>query len=55
MDRALEAGRRFNVVAMPTLLVLDSEGKELFRHVGLIAAEDLARRLGEIKTARPKE
>ena len=55
MDIELRAGQRFNVVAMPTLLVLSGEGEELFRHVGLIEAGDLAERLLEIRATRREE
>ncbi len=48
MDIDLKAGQRFNVVGMPTLLVLSGEGEELFRHVGLIEPGDLAERLLEM-------
>ncbi len=52
MDIALKAGQRFNVVGMPTLLVLSDEGEELFRHVGVIEPADLAKRLLEIRATR---
>ena len=57
MDIDLKAGGRFEVFGMPTLLVLSSEGKELFRHVGLIEPGDLAERLLEIRsrTSIPRE
>ena len=32
-----------------TLLVLSGEGKELFRHVGLIEPEDLAEKLRDLR------
>ncbi len=55
MDIDLKAGQRFNIVEMPTLLVLSSEGEELFRHVGLIEPGDLAERLLEIRATRREE
>ncbi len=55
MDIDLKAGRRFNVVGMPTLLVLSGEGEELFRQVGLIEPGDLAERLLEIRATRREE
>ncbi len=42
MDELPEAGGRFRIEVMPTLLVLDWNGVELFRSVGLSAPEDLA-------------
>ncbi len=55
LDIDLKAGGRFNVVGMPTLLVLSGEGEELFRHVGLIEPGDLAERLLEIRATRREE
>ncbi len=55
MDVDLKASQRFNVVGMPTLLVLSSEGEELFRQVGLIEPGDLAERLLEIRATRQEE
>ena len=55
MDIELEAGRRFKVFGMPTLLVLSSEGKELFRRVGLIEPTDLAEQLLEIRATQREE
>ena len=45
------AGEHFDVAAMPTLLVLDGEGKEVHRWVGMVETEDLARRLTELGEA----
>jgi thiol:disulfide interchange protein DsbD len=47
-DEFPAAGEHFDVAAMPTLLVLDSQGKELHRWVGMVETEDLARRLAEL-------
>ncbi len=55
MDIELKAGQRFNVVGMPTLLVLSGEGKELFRQVGLIEPAELAERLLEIRATHREE
>ncbi len=55
MDIDLKTGQRFNVVGMPTLLVLSGKGEELFRHVGLIEPGDLAERLLDIRTTRREE
>ncbi len=55
MDLELKAGQRFNIVGMPTMLVLSGEGEELFRHVGLIEPGDLAERLFEIRATRREE
>ena len=47
-DEHPAAGKHFDVVGMPTLMVLNAEGEELFRHVGLIEPRDLAEQLKEI-------
>jgi thioredoxin-related protein len=40
-----EAASFYNVVGMPTLLILDSTGKEIFRSVGLVEPEELEAQL----------
>lgn len=40
----------YNVVGMPTLLVLDSSGTEIFRSVGTISAEELAEKLDNLNS-----
>jgi thiol:disulfide interchange protein DsbD len=55
MDIDLKAGQRFNIVGMPTLLVLSGEGEELFRHVGLIDPGDLAEQLLKIRATQEEE
>lgn len=47
-DEFPAAGEHFDVAAMPTLLVLDSHGKELHRWVGMVETADLAKRLTEL-------
>ena len=42
------AGQRFEIFGMPTLLVLDGEGEERYRHLGPIEPADLAGELLEI-------
>ncbi len=50
-DTDPEAGQRFEVDGMPTLLVLDGEGVERYRQVGLIEPEELAKKLRELAQA----
>ncbi len=47
-DRDTESARWFGVVALPTLLVLDTEGNEIYRHEGAIEAPELAKTLAEV-------
>lgn len=49
MDPDLRTNQRFGVNRIPTLLVFDAEGNEVWRHTGLAAAETIA---AEIETAR---
>ncbi len=56
VDVDLKSGRPFDLVGMPTLLVLSSAGEELFRHVGMIEPAELAERLFDIgATPRAEE
>ena len=47
-DQFPEAARFYAVSAMPTLLVLDGEGQERQRFVGIPDVEEFARRLAEL-------
>jgi len=40
-----EQARRFGVKAIPTQIFFDSEGNEIFRHVGFMAEEDIVKQL----------
>ncbi len=50
-DTDPEAGQRFEVDGMPTLLVLDGEGGERYRQVGLIEPGELAEKLRNLAQA----
>ena len=47
-DKQVEPADYFNVVGLPTLVVLDATGVELYRVEGMIEAEELAQRLSEL-------
>ncbi len=47
-DQHVEPSDHFNVVGLPTMIVLDSGGREVYRLEGMIEAEELARRLGQL-------
>ena len=44
-DEYVKPSNRFEVVGLPTLLVLDVNGVEIYRHIGMIDAETLASKL----------
>lgn len=46
-DPDLDTNQRFGVTRMPTLLVFDAEGTEVWRHVGLAASDTIAEKLRE--------
>lgn len=46
-DPDLDTNQRFDVNRMPTLLVFDASGEEVWRHVGLATAESIAAKLRE--------
>lgn len=48
-DRFPKAAEYFGVVALPTLVVLDEDGDEVFRHLGPIDVEELVRALRRCK------
>ena len=47
-DRHVEPSDYFNVVGLPTLIVLDSGGREIYRREGMIEADYLARTLNQL-------
>lgn len=47
-DAYADAARFYNVVGMPTLLVVDSAGEEIYRSVGLIEPEELSAKLSQL-------
>jgi thioredoxin 1 len=42
-----EAGRRYGVSVIPTQVLLDADGRELDRHVGFLARNDIKGRFAE--------
>ncbi len=47
-DRHVEPSDYFKVVGLPTLVVLDSGGREIYRREGMIEADELARTLNQL-------
>ncbi len=47
-DRHVEPSYYFEVVGLPTLVVLDSTGREIYRHEGMIEADELAQKLTQL-------
>ncbi len=47
-DEYPQTATTYQVVGMPTLVILSSEGNELFRSVGIIEAADLQQKLEEL-------
>ena len=44
-DHQPDTGRYFDVVGLPTLLVLNARGEEIYRHIGPVGGKQLAREL----------
>jgi thiol:disulfide interchange protein DsbD len=49
-DLRLETARHFKVIGMPTLVVLNASGEEIYRQVGPIGAARLTRELSALPT-----
>ena len=47
-DETPDAGVYFEIFGLPTLVVVDPEGNERFRHLGMIDAETLAAELAAL-------
>lgn len=41
-------GKQYNITAIPTQILLDEKGKEVFRHVGFFSEEDLVKELKKL-------
>ncbi len=50
-DRYVEPSDYFKVVGLPTLIVVDSGGKEIYRREGMIDADELVRALNQLVTS----
>jgi thiol-disulfide isomerase/thioredoxin len=48
-DPELRSGERYGIRSIPTLVLLAADGTEVWRHTGLVAAEDIA---AEVEAAR---
>ncbi len=48
-DTRLEAFQEYDVTRIPTMIVLDAEGEEVWRHSGLSAAEDIIEQVEEAR------
>ena len=51
-DQHVEPSDYFNVVGLPTMVVLDSEGRELYRREGMVDADELARTLSQLAASQ---
>lgn len=52
-DRYVEPSDYFKVVGLPTLVVLDTAGAEIYRREGMIEADELARVLSRLLASQP--
>ncbi len=53
-DRYVEPSDYFNVVGLPTIVVLDPEGKEVYRREGMIDAAELAQTLSQLAASKQR-
>ena len=51
-DQHIESSDYFRVVGLPTLIVLDSGGREIYRREGMIEAGELARKLNQLVASK---
>jgi len=51
-DQHVDSSVHFNVVGLPTLVVLDDRGVEIYRWVGKVEPEELAQKLGRFAEDR---
>ena len=48
VDANMDITRQYEIMMIPTQIFFDSDGKEVFRHVGFFAKEDIIVQLGEM-------
>ncbi len=53
-DRHVEPSDYFNVVGLPTIVVLDSGGREVYRGEGMIDAAELAQTLSRLTASKQR-
>ena len=51
VEEDTETGTAFSISAVPTFVVLDAEGHEVYRHVGPLTASEMRLVLGEFENA----
>ena len=51
-DRHVEPSNYFNVVGLPTIVVLDSGGREIYRWEGRVDAGELAQTLSQLTASK---
>lgn len=54
-DEYVEPSKRFQVFVLPTLLVLHSDGIEIYRHVGMIDPKTLVKELSQLTETSARE
>ena len=52
-DHHVETSDYFNVVGLPTMVVLDSSGREVYRREGMVEADELAQALSRLAASNP--
>ena len=53
-DRHVEPPDYFNVVGLPTIVVLDREGREVYRREGMVDAAELAQTLSQLAASKQR-
>ena len=48
VDDLPSLAKSYRIMLIPTQIFLDSEGKEIYRHVGFMSKEEIKKKLGEI-------
>ncbi len=52
-DHLVDTSDYFNVVGLPTMVVLDSGGREIYRREGMVEADELAQALSRLAASKP--
>lgn len=55
VKEGLIMGRNFGIIAIPTQILLNSEGKVVYKHTGYISTEDLSSKIQDLLLNKPTQ
>jgi thioredoxin 1 len=53
VDQDADLARRYKIMLIPTQVLVDASGQEVFRHLGLFPKDELVKKLRELQFIKP--